>query len=66
MSDPVTAAGAAAAVEASRSPLAVHLRGVHKRFGSVHAVRGIDLDSSAGEILAFLGPNGAGKTSTID
>jgi ABC-2 type transport system ATP-binding protein len=46
--------------------LAVGLRGVHKSFGSVAAVRGIDLDIAPGEIVAFLGPNGAGKTSTID
>ncbi len=47
-------------------PPAISLRGVRKNFGSVQAVRGIDLDISSGEIVAFLGPNGAGKTSTID
>lgn len=47
-------------------PLAVELRGVHKRFGAVHAVRGVDLAVHTGEVVAFLGPNGAGKTSTID
>jgi ABC-2 type transport system ATP-binding protein len=47
-------------------PPAIALRGVRKNFGSVQAVRGIDLDISSGEIVAFLGPNGAGKTSTID
>ena len=31
----------------------------------VDAVRGIDLDVSAGEIFGFLGPNGAGKTTTL-
>ena len=46
--------------------MAVGLRGVRKHFGSVQAVRGIDLDVTSGEIVAFLGPNGAGKTSTID
>jgi ABC-2 type transport system ATP-binding protein len=45
---------------------AIALRGVRKNFGSVQAVRGIDLDISSGEVVAFLGPNGAGKTSTID
>jgi ABC-2 type transport system ATP-binding protein len=45
---------------------AISLRGVTKDFGSVHAVRGIDLEIGQGEIVAFLGPNGAGKTSTID
>jgi ABC-2 type transport system ATP-binding protein len=45
---------------------AVHLAGVTKDFGPVHAVRGIDLRLEQGEIVAFLGPNGAGKTTTID
>jgi len=51
---------------ASSQLAAVALRGVRKNFGSVQAVRGIDLDIAPGEIVAFLGPNGAGKTSTID
>ena len=45
---------------------AVRIAGVTKDFGSVHAVRGIDLTLDQGEIVAFLGPNGAGKTTTID
>jgi ABC-2 type transport system ATP-binding protein len=51
---------------AGPAPLAVELTGVHKHFGHVHAVNGVDLDLSSGEIVAILGPNGAGKTSTID
>jgi ABC-2 type transport system ATP-binding protein len=46
--------------------LAIELRGIHKHFGHVHAVNGVDLTVAPGEIVAFLGPNGAGKTSTID
>ncbi|MGO8686131.1 MAG: ABC transporter ATP-binding protein [Candidatus Dormibacteria bacterium] len=36
-----------------------------KDYGTVHAVRGIDLELRRGEILGFLGPNGAGKSTTI-
>ncbi len=45
---------------------AISLRGVAKSFGSVRAVRRIDLEVRPGEVVAFLGPNGAGKTTTID
>jgi ABC-2 type transport system ATP-binding protein len=35
------------------------------RVGDVEAVRGIDIEVAAGEIVGFLGPNGAGKTTTL-
>ena len=47
-------------------PPAVLLRGLTKKFGSVTAVRDLDLRIEPGEVVAFLGPNGAGKTTTID
>ncbi|MGH3099027.1 MAG: ABC transporter ATP-binding protein, partial [Streptosporangiales bacterium] len=40
-------------------------RGLIKRFGSLTAVRGIDLDVHRGEFFGFLGPNGAGKSSAM-
>jgi ABC-2 type transport system ATP-binding protein len=36
-----------------------------RRFGSIEAVRGIDLEVRSGEIFGFLGPNGAGKSTTV-
>ena len=45
---------------------AISITGLRKDFGRVRAVRGIDLEITPGEIVAFLGPNGAGKTTTID
>jgi len=47
-------------------PAAVELQDVHRSFGAVRAVDGIDLRLEVGEITALLGPNGAGKTTTID
>jgi len=47
-------------------PAAIELRAVHKHFGKVRAVKGINLTIAPGEIVALLGPNGAGKTTTID
>jgi len=51
---------------ASGQAPAIVLRNVHKHFGHVRAVQGIDLTIEPGEIVALLGPNGAGKTTTID
>ena len=43
----------------------VQARGLVKRFGSLAALDGLDLEVRAGEVLGFLGPNGAGKTTAI-
>jgi ABC-2 type transport system ATP-binding protein len=53
-------------VRDAQAPVAVELRNVHRTFGTVRAVDGIDLRLELGEIAALLGPNGAGKTTTLD
>ncbi|HEY2915732.1 MAG TPA: ABC transporter ATP-binding protein, partial [Candidatus Limnocylindrales bacterium] len=47
------------------APLAIAARGLTKRYGSVLALDGLDLDVPAGIVFGLLGPNGAGKTTTI-
>ncbi len=46
--------------------VAVEIRGLRKSYGSVEAVRGLDLTIRRGEVFALLGPNGAGKTTTVE
>jgi ABC-2 type transport system ATP-binding protein len=65
MTMPLAADGAAAHPQPAAAPAIVSARGLTKRYGSVVAVDGIDLDVVAGETFGFLGPNGAGKSTTI-
>ena len=45
---------------------ALSVRELHKRYGDVVAVAGLDLEVGPGECFGLLGPNGAGKTTTIE
>src|SRR3954462_1577423 len=45
---------------------AILVRDLHKSYGAVEAVRGIDFEVAAGEVFGLLGPNGAGKTTTVE
>jgi len=43
----------------------IHIENLHKHYGSVHALDGLDMTVEAGTVFGFLGPNGAGKTTTL-
>ena len=46
-------------------PNALAVRGLAKRYGSVEALRGVDLEVGEGELVGLLGPNGAGKSTLV-
>ena len=50
---------------ACKTAAVVRLDGIHKTYGTVRALSGLDVTLAAGEIHAFLGANGAGKTTAI-
>ncbi|PKM73213.1 MAG: ABC transporter [Firmicutes bacterium HGW-Firmicutes-16] len=44
----------------------IEVEGLHKSYGNILAVNGLDFYVEKGKLFAFLGPNGAGKSTTID
>jgi ABC-2 type transport system ATP-binding protein len=52
-------------MEMDNNPI-VEVRGVHKSFKDIKAVKGVKLTINRGEFLALLGPNGAGKTTLVE
>jgi simple sugar transport system ATP-binding protein len=47
------------------APPFLELRGIHKRFAGVHALRGVDMTIEAGQIYHLMGENGSGKSTLI-
>ncbi|HYP61175.1 MAG TPA: amino acid ABC transporter ATP-binding protein [Thermomicrobiales bacterium] len=43
----------------------VKIAGVHKFFGDLHVLRGVDLDIATGEVVCVIGPSGSGKTTLL-
>jgi len=44
---------------------AIQTQNLHKDFGEIYAVKGVDIRIQPGEVFSLLGPNGAGKSTTI-
>ncbi|MCB9768255.1 MAG: ATP-binding cassette domain-containing protein [Candidatus Omnitrophica bacterium] len=53
-------------MDPSQSPPFLQLQGIHKSFGGIQALSGIDLDVREGEIHGLVGENGAGKSTLIN
>ncbi|MBZ5705208.1 MAG: ABC transporter ATP-binding protein [Acidobacteriia bacterium] len=50
---------------ATGAPVVARLHGVSKNYGEIKALRQVDFNIHAGELVALLGPNGAGKTTAV-
>ena len=51
--------------KASATPPLLRVRDLHRSFGELHVLQGLDLEVRSGEALALVGPNGAGKSTAL-
>lgn len=62
---PIATTDSAAHTTNIQPAVAISVRGLHKHYGKLAAVRGIDLTVQQGELFGLIGPDGAGKTTTF-
>lgn len=51
-------------IESGEKPI-IQVRGLHKYFGSIHIIKGIDLDVRPSEVVVIMGPSGGGKSTFL-
>jgi simple sugar transport system ATP-binding protein len=56
----------ASPTDVATEPPRVEIRNVTKRYGSLHALRGVDLSLRTGEVVGLVGDNGAGKSTLVN
>ena len=62
---PAGAEGAAAAAAGHGSDAFLRLENVHKSFGSLHVLQGVNMDVARGEVVCVIGPSGSGKSTLL-